>query len=618
MGPSNPREPGRLALATALGASLAAMLAACDVPARPDSWQPKPDPAPAPRERTSAVTLVSDERERLRALDRPADRLTVHLDRQPDHLNPMVVPSRWTRRIAHGPIFETLLRYGPPELGFGPVPYEPLLARSVDVSADGRSIHIELRDDARFHDGEPLTAADVAFSLEVARTRPGASHLRGYFTDVTSVDVAGEHRLDIELSRRNSFVRRGLAEVPILPKHVYGRSLRSEPGRVVGTGPFALERWDETGVHLRRFSEYWGDEPAVREVVFDYVPDAARALVLARRGAIDLLPEVGPAHIRETKQTPQASGGLRELAFRPPELSLLALNSRRGALEDPDVRRALALAIDRGELASLARRGPAIPAPGPVWTGGPVHGPPVPPFPHDPDTARRLLDEVGWAMGSGSVRERDGQPLRVTLLTPNGSDDPVREQIERDLRAVGAVVATEEAGSSVALAERVRRGEFELALVDWRGEADRDPRPLLTGTFTPETEELADAVATLRRARSARARSEAATSLAQAFARSLPWVPLTQPTPSGLVAERVRGARPWQGWIDLAAVELADEDAVAGGESGEPGPTELIDLGFGLRFGLSFGRSLGHPLGPPHGPALDSALGATLDSPPDL
>ena len=540
-----PRSPAALAAV----AALALPFAACDVPARSDSWHPKADPEPAPRGEGRVAEVIAAETQQLRELERRADTLSIHLDREVAHLSPMAGPSVWTLRIVEGTIFEPLWRRGAEAGG-----YEPALARSIEVSDDGRAITVELREGVSFHDGRPLTAADVVFSLDTARLR--AAHLRRHLSAVTAVERAGRGRVVLRLRRPSAYPLRALAEVPIVPRHIFEGGLRPAAKDVIGTGPYRLDEWDEEGVRLSRFPGYWGDGPSVRSVAFRHVPDAAEALTLARRGLLDIVPELGAVHAREQLEAPGFSADFDELSLAPPVLELLAVNGHRGALADPRVRRALALAIDREALAAEAREGLWRPASGPVWPGGPVDGPAAPPIAHDPDKAAALLEEAGWSTGDGGIRENGGRRLRLSLLATEDVD-PLRERVIEDLRAVGALVTTR-VGTPAVLRLRLRDGDFDLALLAWRGAADRDPRPVLAAPWAADDEAMSRALAALSRAFSPAERSAAAEALASAFSESMPVIPLVASAPRGLVSSRLRGVEIVGGWLDLPSLHLAD------------------------------------------------------------
>ena len=552
---------------SALWLVLSVTAGACDcAPARSKPWRIAPDPD-VEAERQPSSELVAEEASRLQALERRRHTLRIHMAREPRHLNPMVSPSVWTVRVAQDTVFESLIRYRPPDggAGAGPGHYEPGLARSWRISANGREIRLELEPDVVFHDGKRLTSVDVQFSLDAARNpRVNAGHLRRQLSDITAVELVTSSSLRIRLARPNSYVLRALADVPILPAHVYRNKLKAKRGPVVGSGPYCLESWQERVIHLQRFADYWGARPAVPDIEFIYEPDNARALTAAKRGELDIIPALIPAHYPEQASAPGLVSSFTPLRLRPTRLSYLVMDAGAPPLDDVRVRRALVLLIDRKNLAKEAMNGLARPAAGPVWPGGPGDGaaPPAPAF--DPAQAASLLDQAGWRdRDKDGIRERDGKSLRLSLLVLEQADEQektVREQIVRALRRTGIPV-DQRVGSAAVLKNRLRTGDFDLAFIDWRTSVDVDLSPLFDtgaahnhGRFSDRRVERA--LSGLRAAGEPSSRAPLMGAFARLIAETWPIAPIVAPDPYGLLHRRVRGAVVWNGWISLRSISL--------------------------------------------------------------
>src|SRR5882672_2774405 len=382
---------GTASQVTLLGALVAAVVAAnCDSPARVKPWRHAPDPAAEAQRAPSSPALAAAPGDPDLSVAR-AHTLRIHVDAEPGRLTPLVAPSVWARRITLGTIFEPLLRYVPPD-GQTPARYAPRLARSWRVAPSGLEIRIELEPDVTFHDGRPLTAADVQFTLDAIRDpRRAIDHLRPMLDDVEAVELVSAHELRLRLKRRSGWVLRALAEIPILPMHVYDGSLLGG-GALIGTGPWKLVSNKAGVVHLTRYDGYWASKPAVADLEFVYEPDAAVTLNKAKRGDLDVVPTLIPAHWPEQANAPGIMTRFRPLELATPRLRYLAFNAQRAPLGDPQVRHALALLVDRRTIAKRVFDGLARPALWPIWPGGPISGPeaPVPDF--DPAGAAQLLD----------------------------------------------------------------------------------------------------------------------------------------------------------------------------------------------------------------------------------
>ena len=556
------RHPGAaLTIAVAL-----ATAAACESPPRARPWRHAPDPTKVAEAAPRSPALAPDEAAAARA-DR-GHTLRIHMDAEPKHLNPMLAPSVWTRRISMGTVFEPLVKYAPPETPGGPGRYLPGLAKSWRVDGDGLAIYFELQPGVTFHDGTPLTTSDVQFSLDTARDpRKGTDHLWPLLADVKSVDKISPRMVRVVLTRPNGYVLRALAEVPILPDHVYDPNLVAG-GRLVGTGPWTFVGWKDGVVHLTRNPTYWGKAPAIDDVEFVFQPDAARALAAAKHGDLDLVPALIPVHLRQSL-APGIAQAFGPLALEPPRLRYLVLDTTEPPFDDVRVRRALALLVNRDDLCKTYLAGLARPIAGPVWPGGPVDGPPSA-APHvAPDAAGAILDAAGWVDADhDGVREKDGKRLELSLLVAERDAPPLPgKKLEAERQSMVDLIARAGFAVPVTVApadvveKRLAQGHFGAALVEWDGMVDSDLSRWLgtngarnVGHFSSHRIDLI--FDELRADWTPAARAAHAAELALAFADEAPWIAIVAPEPRGLIHRRVIGAVPWDGWIDLTQLSL--------------------------------------------------------------
>jgi peptide/nickel transport system substrate-binding protein len=539
-------------------AGLVLAICACESPARTKPWRHAPDPA------TEAQTVASspspDVPSPAEARGTRPHTLTVHVDADPGRLTPIVEPSVWARRITLGTIFEPLLRYASPEASAPG--FQPRLARSWHVAADGMTLDIELQPDVVFHDGHPLTSSDVQFTLDAVRDpKKGIEHLRALLADVDAVELLGPRIVRIRLKQPSAWVLRALAEIPILPMHVYDGSLLAG-GALIGTGPWKLASNKNGVVHLARNDRYWGTAPAITDLEFEDQPDAAIALTEAKRGELDLVPALIPAHWPEQAAAPGLAA-FHALQLAPPRLRYLAFNAARAPLDDPRVRHALALLVDRRAIAKRVFGGLVRPALWPVWPGGPVDAAeaPVPEF--DPAGAGKLLDAAGWIdSDKDGIRDREGVQLRLVLITgekptPKDPSSPApkteRDYIVDACKRAGIVIEVK-TGSEAWLVKRVADGAFDLVEQEWGSMVDTDLTPLVGGA-SPRVDRALEAMTA---AWEPGERARLATELVAGLAESWPLAGIVADAPQGLVHQRVRGVHVWDGWIDLAQLSLAE------------------------------------------------------------
>jgi peptide/nickel transport system substrate-binding protein len=567
------RHPQALAVLLSV---LCSGIGGCDCTApRGKPWRHEADPkslaAAEPRsealDRGEAVSTVRAGRDHT---------LRVHVDAEPRALNPLVAPSVWARRITMGTVFETLIRYEPPPggAGSGPGHYAPGLARSWRVMPDGLEIRFYLETGVKFHDGRTMSSVDVQFTLDAIRDpRNRIDHLRPLLADVFRVELITSKEVRIVLYRPNGWILRALAEIPILPAHVYDGGFNAG-GRIVGTGPWQLASWKDRVVHLSRFGGYWGAAPAIDDLEFVHEPDAARALTDAKRGAYDVIPALIPAHWPEQASAPGIASSFTALELAPPRLRYLAFRCT-APLDDPRVRKAISLLVDRKKLAKEALDGLARPVAGPVWPGGPGDGPAPPAPEQDPAAAGRLLDDAGWIdSDKDGVRDRAGQRLHVVALVlekpdpPAGAtprSDPERAAILEPLKRAGIAVETR-VGTEAVLMNRIRAGDFGIATLEAALPVDMDLAPLLASGGDQAyggcgSRRIDAALAELEAAWEPAARASAIAGLSAALADEWPIAGLVAPAPQGLVHRRVQGVVVWDGWIDLRRLSLAQDPA---------------------------------------------------------
>lgn len=360
----------------------------------------------------------------------------------------------------------------------------PWLARSWELTDS--TVTFQLRNDVRWHDGEPVDAADVAFTFRLIRDPATASPLKpAYLASVDSAEVLGPHRIRFRFSADHA---RPLQDFfwPPVPEHLLDdvppEQLRRHPfGREpVGSGPYRLTGW-QPGEELRframeTFPEELGGVPAIEEVVYRILPERTTRLRELTGGGVHVDGPLAPADADQVRR----DDAVRLEAFPWRMFTYLGWNTRDPRFSDARTRRALTMALDRPALLEAALYGFGRIATGPVPPWHP-HAPEVPPLPHDPDSARSLMTAAGWRDADGDgVREREGTEMRFELMT--GQANPVHadlvQMIQAQLEEVGVAVEPRTLEWQTVL-DRHRRRDFQAVLTNWVLDSFRvDPRPL--------------------------------------------------------------------------------------------------------------------------------------------
>ena len=408
----------------------------------------------------------------------PTGTLHVHLDSEPANLHPLAAADAAVHAVTDGLVYQTLI-----DCTGGA--YRPLLAESWDVSDDGMRIAMRMRSGVRWHDHHAFGVLDVQATLEPLLRKSKnksaeATILGAELDDVDSVELVSERTIRLILKRPSDLVLRALCDVPILPDHLV-RDVRPEASPIakqpIGTGPFRFAGWDHgKRIRLQRAPDAWGPgpPPGVDEIVFDLDTDGVRALNRTRRGELEILPRVLDVHYPDQVE-PSTLHGMTELYRLTPErTSFLVLNHRHAPLNDVRVRRAISLLWDRDRFARELHKDLARPI------GGPLFGGAAPAPVYDRARAIKLLDETGLRdTNADGVRDRDGRPVRLTMIEVAGSRTlPVESHaFVLEMRKAGLlvdVVATDAATFQA----RLQRGDFDIAPMMWEELPDEDPSPL--------------------------------------------------------------------------------------------------------------------------------------------
>jgi peptide/nickel transport system substrate-binding protein len=322
--------------------------------------------------------------------------------------------------------------------------FKPGLATSWTWSDDHRSLTLQLRQDSRWHDGQPVTAEDVVWTLNSAIDTAYGYWGRGELVDLESVRaVAG----GVELRFRKPFAAglEPLTKLAILPRHILASvppaSFRTAAyhQQPIGNGPFKFTgKLPDGSAKFDRVADYPEDlgRPLLNRIVVKEVPDASAILVELRTGGVDVC-TVGSSIAGDA-----ADAGNTIIPVTPVGALIIALDNSKTPFNDVRVRRALSAALNRTEIAAAVSRvaKPArtfLPDASVRWREASILQPD-----NDPAFAAALLDSAGWRRSTtaDSLRKNGaGQPLRFTISAPAPFQN-VLTVVQAQLRRAGADV----------------------------------------------------------------------------------------------------------------------------------------------------------------------------------
>jgi peptide/nickel transport system substrate-binding protein len=385
-------------------------------------------------------------------------------------------------------VFARLGQLGPTLITSGDRAFEPLLARSW-TRRDSVTLAFDLDPRATWHDGVPVTAADVVFTFNRARNPAVSPGLANLLRRIASVTAEGERRVVFRYTEPYAEqLYDAVFHLAPLPAHLLASipadSLENAPfvQAPVGSGPY---RWVRhvpgEFVELAANDRFFLGAPAVRRVIFRTAADGDARLNMLLAGEADATENI-PAP-RSNIDRVAADKNLRIIAVPSPTLGFLLFNQRdprdrnrpHPILSERDVRRAIGLALDRRLMvqAVLGTAGevPYGPASTILWIR---HGTPAP-APIDLRQARRLLGSLGWTDHDGDgMRDREGQPLALTLIVPTTSPNrkQIAQMVQEQLRALGVQIKVDLLDFSV-YTERRNTGAFDIDF----SSTSQDPSP---------------------------------------------------------------------------------------------------------------------------------------------
>lgn len=292
------------------------------------------------------------------------------------------------------------------------------LATDISASEDGMTWTVAIRDDARFTDGEPLTASDVAFTYNTVKAESSVND----FTMLQSAEVIDDTTVVFHMTRPYSIWPYTMAAVGIVPEHAYGAGYSEHP---IGSGRYMLVQWDKgQQIILEANPDYYGQTPAMGRVTVVFMEEDA-ALAAVQAGQVDVA--YTSASFSDLSVPGYSLLACGTVDNRGMNLPAMPFDGERGndITADPALRRAINMGIDREALVEQVLNGYGSPAYSvcdhmPWFSEASIVG-------CDPAAAMLLLDEAGWTAGSDGIRSREGVRAELNILYPAG--DSVRQAL---------------------------------------------------------------------------------------------------------------------------------------------------------------------------------------------
>jgi len=405
-----------------------------------------------------------------------------------DSLNPFVGQSDYTY-MTFEYVYPALTQYS------ASLSIVPSFATSWSESPDGLTWTFRTRPDAKWSDGQPLTAADAAWTINTEKKyeKGATASAAGALAHLTGAQATGPTTLVVRYSRPVANVLAQFQSLYILPEHVWkkyatgnGSALKTfrNPAPVVSGGPFVLTKYVPKQIALfSRNPHWWGPKPHIQGFGLQFFQNDDAMISALEQGQLDFIGEYTP---------PTVVSVLRKKGYvvtTQPSVSMKTFiintdprKTTHRELLNPLVREALEYATNRTQIINtawlgFAQPGSAIIAPADRgW-----HDPQLRPLPFDLAKASQLLDQAGYKMGPNGVRLANGHPMSYSVIFPpdeRGAGDRTFAILQADWKKIGVAITQQNLDDAAAFsaisAPNNKYLTFDMAMWDWVPPVDPD------------------------------------------------------------------------------------------------------------------------------------------------
>lgn len=379
---------------------------------------------------------------------------------------------------------------------------EPYLATESKVSDDMKKITYTLSDKAVWHDGEKVTANDVAYTFkamadpnytggyygDVQAVKGAEAYHNGEAEDIEGIKVIDDKTIEIEFEKVYAPGVTNLGNVEIIPEHIWSKV---DPGEwtkqtellnnPVGCGPYKLTEY-KTGSHVKfeAATDFFGGEVKTPNLVFKAI-NADTTQAEFKGGNVDI---ANVESLRKADIDALTSEGLKTVSYDNYMFTYMGFNLRKESLKDAKVRQAIMYAIDRQSILDniVEGRGSIVNTPLLPSSWAYPEESELEQYKYDVEKAKSLLKEAGWEDkdGDGIVENANGEKLELTIDCQN--DHEVRQKtataIQESLKAAGIAVEIDTMEYSALMDKAVANHDFDLYMMGNTLSLDPDPKPM--------------------------------------------------------------------------------------------------------------------------------------------
>jgi peptide/nickel transport system substrate-binding protein len=384
----------------------------------------------------------------------------------------------------------------------------------------------KLRQGVKWHNGEPFSSADAKFSIERTYDPSAKTMVATALATIERVEAPDPHSLLIHTKKPDPLLPARLAFYggQIVPKkYLESAGPESFNAKPVGTGPVRFVSWvKDDKLVLESSPDYWGGKPDFDRMIVRAIPETSPRIAAVLKGEVDVITQLPP----DQEERVKSNASTRVTGALYAGLYVLAVNSKRPPLDNPLVKQALSLAIDREAIVKELWRGRGIVPTGPIAKGDNHFDPSLPPLAYNPKEARERLKKAGYK----------GEEVYIeTTVAYVAQDKAMSEAIAAMWKDVGVNVKVEVIEYSVR-AEKNRDKSFKGVFWSDPTSTLGDPDGMMWRLIGPggpqdywreaKFDELGNAA---RFSVDEKFRGEAYKQMTKIFLENLPWIPVIQP-----------------------------------------------------------------------------------------
>lgn len=345
----------------------------------------------------------------------------------------------------------------------------PSVATSWKIENNYTKYTFNMRKDVKFHDGKPLTAADVVFSFDMYLDKDSINVYKGSLNMIDKVTAKDNYTVVFDLKDPSPLFLDTVG-VPIMPKHKFPNGVKdynnsSFMRNPVGSGPFKFKEWKTAQrIVVVANKDYWNGRPYLNEITMKILPDSNVEVVNLLKNQVDFVESIEPKMVAQVSK----SKTLQVKKYDTARYDYIGLNTQWSFFTDLKVRQALQYGLNRQAIIDSVMLKNAAIASGPIHPLQAEYNKNIKAYAYDVKKANSLLDDAGWKMGSDGYRHKDGKTLEFELGYNSGNK--VREAIskiaQQDWKKIG-VKATPRVIDFTIYTKSINEGKINAWIGAW-------------------------------------------------------------------------------------------------------------------------------------------------------